>query len=346
MEEAAAIPNPEQRLNAQLSIADVLWRMGDSENARKCVEDARNTAPKVADPTRRSQLTALLDQTAEYVKSDPPNRLSATPTPRRRSEPKPSNLPPFPITPDGFGTHSSTRGTTQINADSELITELYGRVAARDREGLIRIVDNAATPFQKSLALASVEHLLIQEGKPEIAESYAAGIPESSAECVLAKAEALNSVGAEWLRKGDVERARSDFESALKLAKTPQELPLGAEESLNIAEQVAMKLPIFNPATRGKEPHPVRQRYRNEAYQEILAASVQTNNLAFARHVADLWKAMGSGSGVGVIGAWLGAGRPDEAIAFAAGIENVAERVKTQLFLAMQLLDEAGAPNI
>jgi hypothetical protein len=191
-------------------------------------------------------------------------------------------LPPFPITPDGFGTHSSTRGTTQINADSELITELYGRVAARDREGLIRIVDNAATPFQKSLALASVEHLLIQEGKPEIAESYAAGIPESSAECVLAKAEALNSVGAEWLRKGDVERARSDFESALKLAKTPQELPLGqvrviveiaeaqgketsmsasAEESLNIAEQVAMKLPIFNPATRGKEPHPVRPKF-------------------------------------------------------------------------------------
>lgn len=174
--EAAAIPNPEQRLNAQLSIADVLWRMGDSENARKCVEEAETTAPLVADPTRRSQLKALLDQTAEYVKYDPPNRLSATPAPRPRSEPQPSTLPPFPITPEGFGVHSSTSRTAQITADSELITELYGRVAAGDREGLIRIVQNATTPFQKTLALASVEHLLIQEGKPEIAETYAAGI--------------------------------------------------------------------------------------------------------------------------------------------------------------------------
>ncbi len=366
MKEAAAITNPEQRLNAQLLIADVLWRMGESENARKCIEEGRKTTSQVADPALRSKLTASLEQTAEYLKYDPPNRLSATPTPRRRSEPNPSSLPPFPITPEGLGPHGSTGGTA-VTAESELITDLYARVAAHDRDGIIRIVENAATPFQKTLALASLEHLLIQQGRPEIAESYAAGIPDSTAECVLAKAEAFNSVAAEWLRKGDVERAKSNFESALKLVKTAEELPLGqvrviveiaetqgkdantrasAEESLKIAEQIALKLPIFDWAFHRKEVHPVRLRYRHEAYQELLIASVKTNNLAFARHIAGLWQALSSSSGIGVVGAWLSVGRPDEAITFAAGIENKAERVKTQLSLARGLLDEAGAPNI
>lgn len=69
------------------------------------------------------------------------------------------------------------------------------------------------------------------------------------------------------MRKGSVERAPSDFESALKLANTPQELPLGrvrviveiaeaqgreasmstsAEQSLKTAEQIALELPILN----------------------------------------------------------------------------------------------------
>ena len=57
------------------------------------------------------------------------------------------------------------------------MTNLYGRVSAGDRDGLAWLAEGAATPFQKALGLASIEHLLIQVRQPEGAEQYAKQIP-------------------------------------------------------------------------------------------------------------------------------------------------------------------------
>jgi len=120
----------------------------------------------------------------------PPSPLSAIPNPPNKGETSPSTLPPFPITPEGFGTHTSAGGATQANADSELLTQLYSRIAARDKPGLFQLVNTAATPFQKALALASMEQLLLQRGDPKLADSLAATMPEADPEWALAKAEA------------------------------------------------------------------------------------------------------------------------------------------------------------
>ena len=107
------------------------------------------------------------------------------------------------------------------------MTEIYHRIAAQDREGLGHIMQTAATPFQKTLAIASIEHQLIQASQPEIAEQYAITIPEVNAECRLAKAEAVISAGTAWLRAGNADRAHTDFEAARKLAESARELPFG-----------------------------------------------------------------------------------------------------------------------
>ena len=366
--EAAAVNEPNDRATAQLYMADTLWRIGDPENAKKCLEEGRQSNTHSTDPTRRTQLAALLEQTATYLNDPPPSPLSSTPHPPNKSETPPSTLPPFPITPEGFGTHTSAGGATQTNADSDLLTELYSRIAAHDEPGLFKLVNTAATPFQKTLALASMEHLLLQRGDPKLADSLAATMPEADPECVLAKAEALNSIGAAWLRKGEIEKARTDFDSARKLVESAAGLTLGqirvaveiaeaqakqaslsalSEETLNWATQAALQLPVFNPASRSEAPPPpVRPHYRDEAYKEILTACIQTDHLTLARRVSDLWENLGNSSGIGVVDVWFKTGWPTEAIAFAARIQNEKERVGTQLFLCGKLLDDAGAPNI
>lgn len=111
---------------------------------------------------RRIARTPL--RACRILNDPPPSPLSAIPNPPNKGEPPPSTLPPFPITPEGFGTHTSAGGATQANADSELLTQLYSRIAARDEPGLFQLVNTAATPFQKTLALAGMEHLLLQRG--------------------------------------------------------------------------------------------------------------------------------------------------------------------------------------
>jgi len=57
------------------------------------------------------------------------------------------------------------------------------------------ITESAATPFQKALGIASLEHILIQQHEPALAEREAKRIPEADSPSSLAKAEALSRGG-------------------------------------------------------------------------------------------------------------------------------------------------------
>ena len=361
----AAIVPPEQRLNAEMSVADVLWKMRQAGKAHDFVEAARKTAANITNPTLRARLTASIEQTAKYMNDDPPNPLSARPTPPLRADPDASGFPQFPITTEGFGLRNPKDTGSQASADNELMTRIYQCIGAKDRECLVRILQNAATPFQKTLAIASVEHLFIQASQPKMAEQYATTIPEADPECVLAKAEAMNSAAAAWLRIGNPDQAHTDFGAARKLAESAPKLRFGqlsvmvsiaaaqakggmtasSEESLQVAEQLALELPARPPFSPGKSPPPHIEHYRDEAYRQLFAAAIRAHNLGVARRVAERWKTMDKRSSIDIVDAWTFAGKPEEAIAFARSIENTPERVKTQLALAQRLLDQAGAPN-
>src|SRR5271165_1129033 len=66
------------------SFADLLWRLGEPEQARARYEAARAIAVKVVDPARRKQLLAAIDQGLQFVSDPPPNLISAIPHPTRR----------------------------------------------------------------------------------------------------------------------------------------------------------------------------------------------------------------------------------------------------------------------
>ena len=106
-------------------------------------------------------MLATIDQGLQFVSDPPPNLISATPHPRPRPNVQDSPIPPFPITPDGFQDASPQETTARSSLNGELMKRLYERAAAGDRAGIEHITENAATPFQKALGIASLEHILI-----------------------------------------------------------------------------------------------------------------------------------------------------------------------------------------
>src|SRR5262249_14395595 len=136
----------------------------------------------------------LIAQQREALPNEPPVPLSPTPHPKTPVMAS-SNVPAFPITVDGFRDQNPDDTTKQTKVDEGYLTQLYALVAARNSAQLRKHVEEASTPFQKTLGLASLEHLLIQLGTLELADESARTMPDDSADCSLAKAEALTAAG-------------------------------------------------------------------------------------------------------------------------------------------------------
>ena len=362
----ARISDPYKKGQAMLVVADVVWRMGQSPKAKEYVERAKRAASAIQDQPQRTRLLELAKEDTQYFNDVPPNSLSATPTPPLSQNTRRSVIPQFPITADGFSDQTSRQPETRANSDGALMEELYTRLRANDREGLEHIQEKAATPFQKTLVIASIEHLLIQAQQPAAAEQAAEAIPESDDECVLAKAEALSSVAAEWLRSDRSDRANSAFAKATNLTQSARSLPLGqvsvltsigeaeasgglaatSQETLKIGEEIASQLPTLPTIALRKKRGSSSAHYRPEAYRRIFSVALGAHDLASAQRIAKFWSEAGPNGAGEVMRAWLDAGQPDEAIAVAHGIHNTPQRAKMELWLAQEMLDQAGAPNI
>jgi tetratricopeptide (TPR) repeat protein len=361
-----SIADPENKASRLISLADLLWRMGEPDKARVRFEAAKQIAPKVANPDHRKRLLTSIEQGLTYVSNDPPERITPQPNPRPRNPVRESPVPLFPITSDGFRERSSKDLETAAKANAEFMTNLFGRVSAGDREGLAKLVEGAATPFQKALGLASIEHLLIQVHQPEGAEQYAKQVPTPDSDCSLAKAEALSAAGAAWLEASNTKRAQEDFESAISLVKSVPDLPLGkvlvvlsiaraqskggmaatAGATLQLAKELAQRLPLRPATSNGASVKPAaRVHFRDEAYEKMLPVAVEIHDLGAAQESANLWRQADSKADPEIIRAWLDADRVDDSITYARAIPEAPQRAVTLLVLAQALLDKAGAPN-
>ena len=190
---------------------------------------------------------------------------------------------------------------------------------------------------------------------------------ESDDQCLLAKAEAFHSIAAEWLRAGNSERANAAFAKARELAGSVQSLPIGkvsvlasiaeaesagglaatSQETLANTLQIAAHLPLASlPASQRRSATALMAHNRLAAYQEIFAVAMRAHDLGTARHIADLWAAADPRGRGDIVRAWIAAGKPEEALAFARRIPNVVARAHTELVLAQEMLNRAGAPNI
>jgi hypothetical protein len=233
--------------------------------------------------------------------------LSPIPSPQPARDPADSPVPPFPITPSGLGDKTTVEINQRETADSALIENLYGKIAAGDRDGLQKMIDTVSTPFQKALVIASLEHTMIQAKQPVAAEQFAAMIPQSDIECVLAKAETLSSAAAAWLRAGNPDSASAPFASAIQLLLSAQALPVGqltvlasiaeaqvkggftasSAETLKAANQIASRLPLPPVVQSGiKRPQTVSH-HRTEAYREIFMVALRAHDLGTARQLPD-----------------------------------------------------------
>ncbi len=356
----------ERKATYLASFAEMLWRMGQSEQARAQFDVARTIGLKIVDPARRKQLLAAIDRGLQFVSDSPPNLISPTPHPRVRPGVQDSPIPPFPITADGFQDVGPEETTARSRANGELMKRLYERAAAGDRAGIEHITESAATPFQKALGIASLEHILIQQHEPELAEQYAKRIPETDSPSSLAKAEALSAAAEAWLRMFNKERARTDFDSAKQIVFAVPNLPLGkisvlasvaaaqfrgqlmddSNASFQSAIELTQKLPLRPRYAFGvpRPPTPLGVHYKDEAFGKILRASIHVRDVQMANNAAEIWSKTGDNVGSGVVDAWRVEGRTKEAIDAARRIEDPDLRIGELLGIAGDLLNEAGAP--
>jgi tetratricopeptide (TPR) repeat protein len=361
-----SVTGAEKRANYFAAFADLLWRMGQPQEARARYESGRAIAVKIVDPAKRKQALALIDQGLQFVSEPPPYLVSTTPNPRPRFRVEDSPVPPFPITTGGFRDVDPKETADRASVDAELMKRLYDRAAAGDRTGIEKITENAATPFQEALGLASLEHVLIQARQPETAEQYARKIPETDSASSLAKAEALSAAAVAWLRARDADRARADFESAKHIVSSVSDLPFGrisvlvsiaaaqfkgemmddGNTTLRSAIELAQKLPQrpHTPPGVRRPQTPLGVHYKDEAFDKIVRAAIHARAVQIANDAAEIWGQTGDNTGSALVDAWLADGRTDEAIAAARRIKDPEWRVSALLSLARNLLTDDGAP--
>jgi tetratricopeptide (TPR) repeat protein len=355
--------NTEKQAGLSASLADLLWRLGQPGEARARFEAARGIAAKIIDPAKRKQSLTAIDQGLQYVSLPPPYFISAIPHPRPRPNVQESAIPPFPITADGFEDPDSRDSGALANA--EFIKRLYARAAAGDREGIESVTASAATPFQRALGVASLEHILIQARQPKSAEEYANKIEQTDSPSSLAKAEALSAAASAWLRAADGERARTDFEAAKQIVLGVQDLPVGkisvlssiaaaqikggmmeeGHATFEIAVELAMKL-SEPPRPRPGGPRPRKSsssNSRGKALEKILRTAIRAQDLQVAADVGKRWIDTGEVAGWQVASAWFAEGTTEQAIAAARQLTDE-NRITALLTLARGLLTEEGGP--
>ncbi len=365
---AASRADPEQKTDLLERIADMLWRMGNPEKARILLDDARTSSNGIANLSHRKIRLQTIEQLSAALSSDPPNLVSNEPRPTARL-PTASTVPPFPVTTDGFRKKDPSAVSAEARQNAEFMTRLYALAVAGNRDGLLKLTESAASPFQKMLAWANLVHVFIQLGVPAEAEQYARLISEDGADCTLAKAEALVAVGSAWGRRKEPLQAERCFDDALHLvANVGKELAFGravvvakvaeAEAAAGLTSNLSATFDLALDLARLSPPHPKpvngvypkgyfeEHQTQDDAYRLIFNTAVKARDLADARRSAQKWHESSSDlADNGIVTAWVEDGKIDEALAYARELKDRGERASALLDLAQEWLDSAGAPR-
>jgi hypothetical protein len=272
------------------------------------------------------------------------------------------------VTVDGFRDPKPEIKAMNTKENGEYLSWLYALVAARDLQGLRKHTESASSPFQKTLGLAGMEHLLIQAGALHAADLTALAIPDDGADCTLAKAEALAAAGVAWAQAGVSVFATRNFEAAMGIVDSAgREMAFGkaavmasiavaqaragmvatSHGTFDAALKLALQLPPRPKPVKGMPPKNLSGRiFQDDAYDRIFAIAIRTRDLGAARRTAALWRTSGGDREDGrILDAWMRFGLRDEALSYARGLKKPADRIAALLWLARRMLYEAGAPS-
>lgn len=363
-----------ERTMLLISIAHLTWQMRRKEQAWTLLDEAQTAAATIADPVERQKQIKQIESRRGYFRDDSPVLLTAEPHPISKPfAAGDSGLPQFPMTPTGFRLRSFMAGQAvpkgdlaagQARADAAYLTELYAFVVARDEAGLRAHTLRAATPFQKALGLASLVHLLMQVKNLALAQEFAGSMPEDQADCSLAKAETLTAVGEAWAKSGELSRARQSFQQAFALLPKVTAGPVAygrclvagrlgaAQDESGFAEDAELSYQLGLTSAASLPPLPRRPKYTGppiadtEPYRELFKSALAAGNEVAARRIAQTWRARGGvAEERNIADAWYAASGAKNALAYARGIADPWERAAVLVWIAHDLLDDAGAPS-
>ena len=356
--EALSASSPEKRAGLLGQIADVLWKMGQPEQARLVLEEARTAAGPIADPQSRARRLSGIKDAISYLAGDPPVHM---PEKVSHVTPAASSVPPFPVNTDGYRHRDTKTIASEAEDNARYLTRLFELAAAGDREGLVKLTVAAKSPFQRTLAFATLAHVFIQLSRPQDAEEYARLIEEDKEDCSVAKAEALDGVAMAWIRTGKKEDARRCFDYALHLLSTiGPDLAFG--RSVVVAKigidqfksggfpeaEATIDLSVNLAKLASANPEPVNGVYPKgyfDALRQIFEMAANARMAPGARNAAKAFReAAGRRVDTAIVQIWVSSGDEAEAEAYAHGIENKTERAVALLALVQSWLDYNGVP--
>lgn len=356
------LKDPKEKVTMLNAYANHLWRLGQKAKAKQTYLAAQALLPRVTDPRTRTNATNFVTQGLKYVDDDAPTPLlvQTKPLPKRKAIPVLSER--FPITPNTFTKQQAADREANSLDDERLIRELYASLKAGDRQALDRVVSSAATPFQKAMILASVQHIMNQAKLADLSEVCAKSIPTTNVDTKLARAEALASAATSLAINGAKNRARALFLEATQLVSTITELPLARIQvfinitlrqydagfdsdgndtwirALAIAQTFPHAPTIWNERRRVT--------YSEDAYDPMIRAAVEFDRLPLATQAISTWSATYKGATGSLVSALLSADEHRLALSTARSIQDRHMRADELLSVASSWLDDSGVPDL
>lgn len=357
----ASLKNPNTKIGSLNAYASLLWRLGDKPKAKQTYLAAQALLPRVTDPTTRANQKTLLTQGLKFVDDDAPKPVSTRTIALPGRSPIPSLTNRFPISPNRATKQTPTDRESSTAFDEKTIQEIYSSLRKGNLQALDQIVASSQSPFQKALALASVQHTLNQLDLGDYSEACAQAIPSSDDDSKLAKAEALGSAATILIANGAKNRARALLISAVDLAASVPALLIPRLEILGIlamrqvsggfeadardtytrAIEIGSSLP-FAPAIWN---HRKQSIYREDAIWKLISTAVEYNYLALAEIVVESNPNSNHAAIDSFSSALFRFGFYERALATARSIPEPHHRSQKLLDLASSWLDEINAPN-
>lgn len=352
---------PEKKSAVLVRLAHMLWRLKRMDEERRVLDLAAAAASR--DPSKRSLQLRMIAQLRENLNEDPPLPLSMEPSP----PPKPAISPfdPFPISVAGFRDPDPDQATRRQTENAPYLERIYKLVESGDIKGAFDYAQTGSSSFQKTLGLATIQHLAVQAKVYDAAERTVGAMPDDTDDSKLAKAEAFASLAVAYATHDQDALAAKCFTAAREqTAAVSNELSFGrvavmaeiagkqAEAGYSASAQEtfrdALKLVAFVPQNkeRLKGIYGAKRRFRNDAFGELMNAQIRSKDLGGAKETAQRWFTMeGTIDKNSITGIWISFGLTDDAIGFAKSLPRVIDRVEAYVSIASDLLNELGAPS-
>lgn len=358
----ASLTDPNIRVGVLTAYASTLWRLGQKQRAKQTYLTAQALLPRVTILKNRTNATNAINQGLKYIEDDAPTPISTQTIPVPKRNPVPSFIGRFPITPNGFNHQTPIEREANSYSDEKLIQELYANLKAGDMQALDRIVSSADTPFQKAMAIASIQHIMNQYRLADLSEVCAKAIPSTDKDSRLAKAESLASAATVVDLANAKNRARALLLSAAEIAADVPQYPMGriqvlvniairqlsagfdtdAETTWTRAIQFAQAFPSAPSLWAQRKPG---EKYREDAFWILISEAVEFQQMKLATLAVDAWSASDKEAKGSLVSALLRSRDYPLALSTARSIPDRHLRARELLSVVSSWLDEIKAPD-